>query len=99
MSSYEDRYAEWRRDPLGWWLDAARGLDWSRFPTQAFDAAQGPYGRWFPDGALNTCHNALDRHVQAGHGARTALIWDSPMTGRVQLQGWLGRLLHPLVRV
>ncbi|MFL1462878.1 AMP-binding protein [Roseococcus sp. DSY-14] len=84
MSSYEDRYAEWRRDPLGWWLDAARGLDWSRFPTQAFDAAQGPYGRWFPDGALNTCHNALDRHVQAGHGARTALIWDSPMTGRVQ---------------
>ncbi len=84
MSTYDERYAQWRRDPLGWWLDAARGLDWSRFPSQAFDASQGPFGRWFPDGALNTCHNALDRHVQAGHGTRTALIWDSPMTGRVQ---------------
>ena len=84
MSHYEERYAQWRRDPLGWWTDAARGLDWSHFPETAFDASQGPYGRWFPDGRLNTCFNALDRHVQAGNGARTALIWDSPMTGRVQ---------------
>jgi propionyl-CoA synthetase len=59
-------------------------LEWSRFPTRAFDAQAGIYGRWFPDGALNTCHNALDRHVAAGHGARVALIHDSAMTGTVQ---------------
>ena len=84
MTGYEAAYAQWRQDPLGWWMDAARGLEWSRFPTRAFDAQAGIYGRWFPDGALNTCHNALDRHVAAGHGARVALIHDSAMTGTVR---------------
>ncbi|MCW8086912.1 AMP-binding protein [Sabulicella glaciei] len=84
MSGYDDAYAEWRRDPLGWWMEAARGIAWTRFPGTAFDPGQGPFGRWFPDGRLNTCHNALDRHVEAGRGDAVALIWDSPMTGQVQ---------------
>ncbi|MBY0338509.1 MAG: AMP-binding protein [Acetobacteraceae bacterium] len=75
--------ARWRADPEGWWMQAARGLDWSRPPSRAFDAGLGAYGRWFPDGVLNTCHNALDRHVAAGRGEQTALICDSPMTGTV----------------
>jgi propionyl-CoA synthetase len=83
MTGYEAAYAQWRQDPLGWWMEAARGLDWSRFPERAFDPAMGIYGRWFPDGTLNTCRNALDRHVEAGVGERVALIHDSAMTGTV----------------
>ena len=39
---------------------------------------------WPPDARLNTCHNAVDRHVAAGRGAQPAIIWDSPMTGRIE---------------
>ncbi|MBD3729147.1 MAG: AMP-binding protein [Sphingomonadales bacterium] len=66
-------------DPEGFWLEAARGLDWDRFPAAAHDAASD---RWFPDGMLNTCYNAVDRHVAAGRGDAPALIYESPITGR-----------------
>ncbi|MBB3898501.1 AMP-binding protein [Roseococcus suduntuyensis] len=84
MSGYDAAYAAWRADPEAWWLEAAAGLDWSVPPRRAFDASSGLYGRWFPDGRLNTCHNAVDRHVAAGRGGHTALLYDSPMTGRVE---------------
>ena len=83
-SRYGAVYAAWQRDPEGWWSEAARGIDWSRPWDSVFDAQSGPYGRWFSGGELNTCFNALDRHVAAGRGAQAALIWDSPMTGRVE---------------
>ncbi len=83
MSRYEAERAAWRADPQGWWMRAARAIDWITPPRTAFDPHSGPHGRWFPDGVLNTCHNALDRHVAAGRGAQAALIHDSPMTGRV----------------
>ncbi|RRQ28160.1 propionyl-CoA synthetase [Rhodococcus sp. Eu-32] len=63
-------------DREGFWLDAAQSVTWDAPPTRAYDGAG-----WFPDGRLNTCFNALDRHVQAGHGDRTALIYDSAMVG------------------
>ncbi|WP_027285469.1 AMP-binding protein [Rubritepida flocculans] len=102
MSRYEEAYAAWRNDPEGWWLEAARGIDWACPPSRAFDPSLGLYGRWFPDGRLNTCHNALDRHVAAGRGAQAALIYDSPMTGRKErisyaaLQGRVARLAGAL---
>jgi propionyl-CoA synthetase len=65
-------------DPAGFWLEAARALDWSRFPHVAHEPADDI---WFPDGELNTCHNAVDRHVAAGRGGDTALIYESPITG------------------
>ncbi|MGI9376115.1 MAG: AMP-binding protein [Tsuneonella suprasediminis] len=65
-------------DPDAFWMDAARGLDWAKFP-------QTPHDRdgdvWFPDGEINTCHNAVDRHVAAGRGDTAALIYESPITG------------------
>jgi propionyl-CoA synthetase len=67
------------KDPAGFWLDAADAIDWERKPTVALDDANPPFYKWFPDGVLNTCYNALDRHVEAGHGDRTALIYDSAM--------------------
>ncbi|GAA4615658.1 propionyl-CoA synthetase [Saccharopolyspora hordei] len=70
-------------DPEGFWLDAATAIEWVREPTRAVDSDAAPFFRWFPDGQLNTCFNALDRHVRDGRGEQTALIWDSAMTGQV----------------
>jgi propionyl-CoA synthetase len=80
-SRYYETYAHWRRDPEGFWGDAARAIDWFEAPQRIFDPSLGAYGRWFPDAVCNTCHNAVDRHVIAGRGADTAIIYDSPVTG------------------
>ncbi|MDI3308922.1 MAG: AMP-binding protein [Acetobacteraceae bacterium] len=81
---YDEVYAAWRRDPEGFWGEAARGIDWDRAPDRVFDPSLGVYGRWFPGGRLNTCHNAVDRHVAAGRGEQPAIIYDSPMAGRIE---------------
>jgi propionyl-CoA synthetase len=81
MSRYGEVYAAWKADPEGFWGAAAAAIDWIRPPDRTFDAAAGVYGRWFPGGLCNTAWNCLDRHVAAGHGERTALIYDSPLTG------------------
>ncbi|GGG62866.1 propionyl-CoA synthetase [Kocuria dechangensis] len=78
---YAEVYRRSVQDPAGFWLDAARAVDWVREPTVALDESAAPLYRWFPDGRLNTCYNALDRHVEAGHGERTALIYDSAVLG------------------
>ncbi len=83
-SRYDEVYDAWRRDPEGYWAEAARGIDWDSPPERIFDPTLGVYGRWFPGGRLNTCHNAVDRHVAAGRGQQAAIIWDSPMTGRCE---------------
>jgi propionyl-CoA synthetase len=78
-SRYPDIYARAQQDPVAFWGEAATAIDWIKPPRIVFDRAQGTYGRWFVDGVCNTCYNALDRHVLAGHGERTALIYDSPV--------------------
>ena len=78
---YRALHARSLADPEGFWLEQAREIAWTKAPTRALDPSRAPFYRWFPDGELNTCHNALDRHVEAGHGARKALIYDSPVTG------------------
>ncbi len=83
-SRYDEVHAAWRRDPEGYWAEQARAIDWDRAPDRAFDPGSGVYGRWFPGGRLNTCHNAVDRHVAAGRGDQPAIIYDSPMTGRIE---------------
>ncbi len=79
------RYAEvFRRslaDPEGFWGEAAKEIDWYRAPAVVLDASTPPFYHWFPDGVLNTCFNALDRHVLGGRGDQAALIYDSPVTG------------------
>ena len=84
MGAYTDTYQRSLQQPEEFWLDAAGALEWDSSPTRALDDSRPPHYRWFPDGALNTCHNALDRHVRDGRGEQDALIWDSPMTGTVQ---------------
>ena len=80
MGSYAAAYRLAETDPEYFWLVAARGISWDVFPKQALDSSKAPLYRWFPDGALNTCFNAVDRHVRAGHGERNAIIYDSPVT-------------------
>ncbi len=82
-SRYHDVYARAMRDPEGFWAEAAREIDWIEFPKVIFDATQGVYGRWFADGVLNTCYNALDRHVANGRADQLALIHDSPLSNSV----------------
>ena len=82
MGAYEQAYAASLSDREGFWLEAASAIDWTTPPTRGLDGSRAPLYRWFPDGELNTCHNALDRHVAAGAGLRTALIWDSAVTGQ-----------------
>lgn len=78
--AYRDVYDAWRLDPEGFWMEAARQIDWERAPSRAwFD--QGPVGEWFSDALVNTCWNAVDRHVEAGRGDQPAIIHDSPITG------------------
>ncbi|MBF0663201.1 propionyl-CoA synthetase [Rhodococcus sp. (in: high G+C Gram-positive bacteria)] len=79
MSSYEEAFRQSVEDPEAFWLEAAKAVDWDTAPTRALDDTHAPSYRWFPDGTLNTSVNALDRHVAAGAGDRTALIWDSAM--------------------
>jgi len=80
-SRYHDVYASWQRDPLAFWGEAAREIDWYEPPKTVFDPKAGVYGRWFPDGVVNTCWNAVDRHVQRGRAAQPALVYDSPLAG------------------
>ena len=80
-SRYAEVYAGWQRDPLGFWREAARAIDWIEPPQAIFDADAGIYGRWFPDARLNACHNCLDRHVEAGRGGQAAIIYDAPVIG------------------
>jgi propionyl-CoA synthetase len=83
MGLYSEAHQRSLTDPEGFWLDAAAAIDWVEKPTRALDATEAPFYRWFPDGVLNTCFNALDRHVRDGRGEQTALIWDSAMTGTI----------------
>ncbi len=78
-SRYHDVYARWQRDPEGFWGEAAQAIDWYEKPNKVFDASQGLYGRWFTGGVMNTCYNALDRHI-ATRNDQPALIYDSPVT-------------------
>ncbi len=80
MGAYEDVFRLSTTDPEAFWLGAAAAIDWLVAPTSALDASRPPFYRWFADGELNVCHNALDRHVAAGRGAQAALIYDSPVT-------------------
>jgi propionyl-CoA synthetase len=81
MGRYEDAFRRSVADPDGFWGEAAKAIDWYRPPSVVLDRSDAPFYRWFPDGVLNTCFNALDRHVAAGRDDQPALIYDSPVTG------------------
>ncbi|SHK91516.1 propionyl-CoA synthetase [Roseovarius marisflavi] len=77
---YKELYDGWKQDPEGFWMQAAEAIDWVEKPSKALFDDNAPLYEWFKDAQVNTCYNAVDRHVEAGNGARTAIIYDSPIT-------------------
>src|SRR6201984_1867947 len=82
-SRYYEVHARSLRDPEGFWGEAAREIDWIEPGKKVFDPTMGLYGRWFAGAVVNTCYNALDRHVAGGRADQMALIHDSPLAGSV----------------
>ncbi|OYU86591.1 MAG: propionyl-CoA synthetase [Bradyrhizobiaceae bacterium PARB1] len=83
-SRYREVHAQSLSDPEHFWGEAAKAIDWIEPAAKVFDASMGLYGRWFAGGVLNTCYNALDRHVARGRADQVALIHDSPLAGEVR---------------
>ncbi|MET0443444.1 MAG: propionyl-CoA synthetase [Pseudorhodoplanes sp.] len=83
-SRYHEVHAQSLNDPEGFWGEAAKAIDWIAPAEKVFDPSQGLYGRWFAGGLLNTCYNALDRHVARGRADQVALIHDSPLTNEIR---------------
>jgi hypothetical protein len=81
MSRFDDVYRRSLDDPEGFWAEAAAAIDWDEPWERVLDDSRAPFYRWFSGGRLNTCHNALDRHVEGGRADQLALIYDSPVTG------------------
>ena len=67
--AYREIYAGWQADPEAFWLEAARQIDWTTEPSKALNDARAPLYEWFTDATVNTCWNAVDRHVEAGRVA------------------------------
>ena len=81
MGNYKEIYQQATKDKAAYWLDAAAQIDWIVPPKIGLDTSNPPFYRRFPDGQMNSCFNAVDRHVLAGRGAQNAIIYDSPITG------------------
>ncbi|MEM9058020.1 MAG: AMP-binding protein, partial [Pseudomonadota bacterium] len=81
--SFDDIVALSLRDPERFWGDASNAVDWYEPWSRVLDDSRAPFYRWFAGGVMNTCHNALDRHVDSGRGEQVALIYDSPVTDTV----------------
>ncbi|MDR3419319.1 MAG: propionyl-CoA synthetase [Nevskia sp.] len=82
-SRYADSHRRSLQDPAGFWAEVAEAIHWDRRWDEVLDDSAAPMYRWFAGGRLNTCYNALDRHVEGGRADQPALIYDSPLTGTV----------------
>ena len=80
MPPYADIYKSWQTDPEAFWMNAARAIDWIKPPSKALFDQDAPFYQWYADGEVNTCYNALDRHVESGRADQIALYYDSPIT-------------------
>ncbi len=84
MTTYDAVYQKWQQDPKAFWANAAELIDWDKKWDEVLDESNPPFYRWFKGGVLNTCYNALDRHVENGRSEQLALIYDSPITNSIQ---------------
>ncbi len=80
--SYNRLYQESIDSPETFWAKAGEKLHWYKKWDKVLDDSNPPFYRWFAGGKTNTCYNALDRHVDEGRGNDTAIIYDSPVTGK-----------------
>ncbi|HLN25165.1 MAG TPA: propionyl-CoA synthetase, partial [Patescibacteria group bacterium] len=79
-NAYDLAYQRSLEDPEGFWGDAAKEIHWYKTWDKVLDDTKAPFYRWFTGGVVNTCYNAVDRHVESGRGEQAAIIFDSPVT-------------------
>jgi propionyl-CoA synthetase len=80
MGRFDEMYRRSLDDPEEFWAEAAGEIDWDEPWERVLDESRAPFYRWFTGGRLNSCHNALDRHVEGSRADQLALIYDSPVT-------------------
>jgi len=80
--NYKKIYRESIENPESFWQKISEDIFWFKKPTKILNKAKPPFYKWFEDGVTNTCYNALDFHIDQGRGDKTALIYDSPITGK-----------------
>jgi len=78
--SYAEVYKSWQNDPEAFWMEQAKAIDWDQAPTKALNDSNAPLYEWFTDTKVNTCYNAIDRHLPE-RADQAAIIYDSPITG------------------
>jgi propionyl-CoA synthetase len=83
-TTYHEVYAHWRSGPEAFWAEVAEAVHWYRRWDAILDRSRAPFYRWFAGGEVNSCYNALDRHVEHGRAEQVALIYDSPVTSTVR---------------
>ncbi len=81
-NNYDHSYKTSIINPEKFWGEAAKDVKWFKSYKKVLDDSNPPFYRWFPEGKINTCFNAIDRHVEEGNGSRTAIIYDSPVTSK-----------------
>ena len=81
---YAKLYDSWKSDPEAFWMKAAEAINWDKAPSFALNDTKAPLYEWYTDAMVNTCFNAVDRHVNAGRGEQAAIIYDSPITNTKQ---------------
>ena len=84
MGVYEETFRKSIDDPENFWAEAAQDIEWNSKWENVLDRSNPPFYRWFSGGEMNTCHNAVDRHVNSGRGDQTAIIYDSPVTDTIR---------------
>ncbi|XP_043485639.1 acyl-CoA synthetase short-chain family member 3, mitochondrial [Polistes fuscatus] len=81
---YEEAYKRSLENPEEFWGEVGKSVDWFKPWTKVLDNSNEPFTKWFVGGELNACYNAVDRHVEAGNGEKTAIIYDSPQTSTIR---------------
>ncbi|RMF02862.1 MAG: propionyl-CoA synthetase [Chloroflexi bacterium] len=81
---YKAVYNSWKEDPQAFWAKAAEDIDWYKTWDKVLDDSEAPIYRWFQGATVNTCYNALDRHVENGRADQLALVYDSPVTNTIK---------------
>ena len=91
---YAEVYGRSLSDGEAFWAEAAEDIHWYKKWDKVFDDSNPPFYRWFTGGEVNTCYNAVDRHVEEGRADQLALIYDTPITGEPTQKITYGELLH-----
>ncbi len=84
MGKFDEVFQRSVDNPEKFWAEAAKDITWFKEPEMVLDSSKAPFYRWFPGGKMNTCYNAIDRHVENGRADQTAIIYDSPVTNTIK---------------